>query len=732
MAGIEDDPSAIGDWPPTDPGGPQGFISSFLSDDFGSRSFADGLPEEGKGKAVAYFDQGGGVMGVEISHDPFRVPNQPSVPRPGARGGLAERMAARAGFSAPKLNTARIRSLNLAPSSSSSSEVRSPYLTIPSGLSPTTLLDSPVFLSNSMAQPSPTTGKFPLEQSSTISSVPVSINSDKTKVHTFVDGTESFVFKPPVDSGSRYFSNSSNKVASTVDHPQSLPTIDVSVQSELPKHESENFADVRLQNLQEFNIKSCFSESSDQRNAGANFAFNQNISDSVMGDEQSPPLDDQQDGEGEAKGESSSVAVGALSEDGYNWRKYGQKQVKGSEFPRSYYKCTHPNCQVKKKVERSHEGHITEIIYKGTHNHLKPPPNRRSAVPASQPFGDVLIDGSEIHASQAVLDGRSTWANAQGGNMGPDWKSDGLEVTSSAPVATEFGDPSSVQVQNGHRFEPDQAVDVATALSNDEDEDDRATHGSISLGFDGEDDESESKRRKLDTSAMEMSAASRAVREPRVVVQTTSEVDILDDGYRWRKYGQKVVKGNPNPRSYYKCTNPGCMVRKHVERASHDLKSVITTYEGKHNHDVPAARNSSHAISGPSSTVAASASQAHSTHRMPEHSHDSLPRFDGPLPLGTFPLSGREQLGPPTGFSFGMGQQGITNLAMPGLGPPTQMKMLPPVHPYLRPPNMNGTGFMMPKGEPKDETVPDSSLAIPNGPSVYHQIMSRLPLGPQL
>jgi hypothetical protein len=38
-------------------------------------------------------------------------------------------------------------------------------------------------------------------------------------------------------------------------------------------------------------------------------------------------------------------------------------------------------------------------------------------------------------------------------------------------------------------------------------------------------------------------------REPRVVVQTVSEVDILDDGYRWRKYGQKVVKGNPNPRS---------------------------------------------------------------------------------------------------------------------------------------------------------------------------------------
>ena len=33
-------------------------------------------------------------------------------------------------------------------------------------------------------------------------------------------------------------------------------------------------------------------------------------------------------------------------------------------------------------------------------------------------------------------------------------------------------------------------------------------------------------------------------------------------------------------------------MRKHVERASQDLRAVITTYEGKHNHDVPAARGS--------------------------------------------------------------------------------------------------------------------------------------------
>lgn len=55
-------------------------------------------------------------------------------------------------------------------------------------------------------------------------------------------------------------------------------------------------------------------------------------------------------------------------------------------------------------------------------------------------------------------------------------------------------------------------------------------------------------------------------------------------------------------RSYYKCTYTGCPVRKHVERACHDLRAVITTYEGKHNHDVPAPRGSgSYAVNRPPS-----------------------------------------------------------------------------------------------------------------------------------
>ncbi|KAH7297547.1 hypothetical protein KP509_25G001000 [Ceratopteris richardii] len=36
--------------------------------------------------------------------------------------------------------------------------------------------------------------------------------------------------------------------------------------------------------------------------------------------------------------------------------------------------------------------------------------------------------------------------------------------------------------------------------------------------------------------------------QPCVALQTRSDIDILEDGYRWRKYGQKAVKHNTYPR----------------------------------------------------------------------------------------------------------------------------------------------------------------------------------------
>ncbi|XVE76832.1 hypothetical protein DITRI_Ditri13aG0011900 [Diplodiscus trichospermus] len=72
----------------------------------------------------------------------------------------------------------------------------------------------------------------------------------------------------------------------------------------------------------------------------------------------------------------------------------------------------------------------------------------------------------------------------------------------------------------------------------------------------------------------------RKLREPRFCFQTRSDVDVLDDGYKWRKYGQKVVKNSLHPRSYFRCTHNNCRVKKRIERLSEDCRMVITTYEG--------------------------------------------------------------------------------------------------------------------------------------------------------
>ncbi|KAI7757540.1 hypothetical protein M8C21_032779 [Ambrosia artemisiifolia] len=227
--------------------------------------------------------------------------------------------------------------------------------------------------------------------------------------------------------------------------------------------------------------------------------------------------------------------------DGYNWRKYGQKQVKASEHPRSYYKCTYANCTVKKKVGQSLDGHITDIVYKGQHNHDPPPPKRAK-------------EGAEVNKpNNSQMERRVV----------------------EKPVADQ-GSGQLMRFDQGCNQLLDQGFNQLTRT-------------------DEPDDEPNPKRRNTEVGPVSVpvdsALSNKMVPEPKIVVQTRSEVDLLNDGFKWRKYGQKVVKGNTNPRSYYKCTSAGCNVRKHVERSPSDPKSVITTYEGKHNHDIPVSKH---------------------------------------------------------------------------------------------------------------------------------------------
>ncbi|CAN0903860.1 WRKY transcription factor WRKY24 [Linum grandiflorum] len=395
----------------------------------------------------------------------------------------------------------------------------SSFFAIPPGLSPAELLDSPVLLSSSHILPSPTTGTFPAQAFNWNN--PNSIQSRRRNVKQ----------EAAEDKISSDFS-----FHQTVQNHQQ----DWSYQ-EAKRKEDESFQ-----------------------------SFSPEIA-TIQAAATAPPPRQYQ-----------SVREQRRAEDGYNWRKYGQKQVKGSENPRSYYKCTFPNCPTKKKVEkRSSDGQITEIVYKGSHNHPKPQSKQRSSSAASS----VTTTSN----SQSIHHPAQSHDQIQEHSFG---------TTTHGSAQMDTPENSSISIGGG--------------------DDDFDSHRSGRDEIDEDEPDAKRWRRDVENDGISSSSmaatGSKTVREPRVVVQTRSDIDILDDGYKWRKYGQKVVKGNPNPRSYYKCTYVGCPVRKHVERASTDLRSVVTTYEGKHNHDVPAARGSSHsaavsrlAVLPESNTIAPSA-----------------------------------------------------------------------------------------------------------------------------
>ncbi|XP_022760708.1 probable WRKY transcription factor 29 [Durio zibethinus] len=77
------------------------------------------------------------------------------------------------------------------------------------------------------------------------------------------------------------------------------------------------------------------------------------------------------------------VTADGLSSDIWAWRKYGQKPIKGSPYPRSYYRCSSSKgCLARKQVERScSDPRIFIITYTAEHSHGYP--TRRSALAGS-------------------------------------------------------------------------------------------------------------------------------------------------------------------------------------------------------------------------------------------------------------------------------------------------------------------------------------------------------------
>ncbi|XP_061950796.1 probable WRKY transcription factor 20 isoform X1 [Populus nigra] len=264
--------------------------------------------------------------------------------------------------------------------------------------------------------------------------------------------------------------------------------------------------------------------------------------------------------------------------DGYNWRKYGRKLVKGSRNLRSYYRCVYSSCYAKKKVQHcDRSGRVVDVVYIGNHHH-DPPQKKRIRVVSSakHTIGSQVVDpsvqklvGLDIsvcsadgrHSSLHVPESEQQSSSISNGNAGArikeksDDEAESKRCSGSSAVGPQQNGScgiASTQVQEKHGAEPRLKIRI--------------------------------KERSAPCSVPVL----KTMKEPEIIRHTVSDDGSSNDGYRWRKYGQKTLKGNSLVRSYYRCSSSACPAHKHVERATDDASSTTVTYEGKHDHDMPA------------------------------------------------------------------------------------------------------------------------------------------------
>ncbi|KAG4929424.1 hypothetical protein AAZX31_17G034400 [Glycine max] len=192
-----------------------------------------------------------------------------------------------------------------------------------------------------------------------------------------------------------------------------------------------------------------------------------------------------------------------------------------------------------------------------------------------------------------------------------DWSQNTAPTSAPPPSTTQINhplpSPASSNVPDGSEVLNTPASPNSSSISSSSNEAAAATTANKTTGNDNEEEEDETAidatagREEEDHQDQDKTKKQlkpkkknqKKQREPRFAFMTKSEVDHLDDGYRWRKYGQKAVKNSPHPRSYYRCTTATCGVKKRVERSSEDPTVVVTTYEGQHTHPCPATSRAS-------------------------------------------------------------------------------------------------------------------------------------------
>ncbi|TYH13725.1 hypothetical protein ES288_A06G162000v1 [Gossypium darwinii] len=95
--------------------------------------------------------------------------------------------------------------------------------------------------------------------------------------------------------------------------------------------------------------------------------------------------------------------------DSWAWRKYGQKPIKGSPYPRGYYRCSSSKgCLARKQVERSRlDPKMLVITYSYEHNHPWPA-SRNNTAAAKQAVAATEAETPTMTTTAAVKPEPST------------------------------------------------------------------------------------------------------------------------------------------------------------------------------------------------------------------------------------------------------------------------------------------------------------------------------------
>ncbi|KAK4790783.1 hypothetical protein SAY86_031196 [Trapa natans] len=196
----------------------------------------------------------------------------------------------------------------------------------------------------------------------------------------------------------------------------------------------------------------------------------------------------------------SLTPIRSACADGYIWRKYGQKQVKIPQGFRSYFRCGHSECCAKKIEFSDQSGYVMEIIYKSGHSH--DPPGKVNSVRESRILKNAgsLIENNTGENSNKVFNGSIPLASS---------------IKTLIVFGEEHADSNGFNEDAETTFKSEDAIEPVTK------------HW----------------RKKHGTSLP--SPLSKREKKPKFVVHATGDGDMSGDGYRWRKYGQKIVKGKP-------------------------------------------------------------------------------------------------------------------------------------------------------------------------------------------